>query len=248
MLYKKINCESWSEFKELLYKTLYVNNKFVNKKYYFRGQRDSNWEIESSFDRYYKSFFQYMKTNKTDIENEILSTFQMNCKKIYKDLKNFTREEWLALGQHYGLPTRLVDWSLSPYIAAFFAFSGTEYYTYSDNAVSVYAIDTEHNIWNRESGIKLIQELSVENEHQIKQMGVFTYNSSNENTIESYLNYMASKNENIEKCMMKFIIPLHENKNALTDLEAMGITYLSLFSGYDGCAKSSALSTIIKNT
>ena len=47
--------------------------------------------------------------------------------------------EWLALMQHYGAPTRLLDWTNSAYVALHFALNNRK----STEDCAVWAIDTE---------------------------------------------------------------------------------------------------------
>ncbi len=47
--------------------------------------------------------------------------------------------EWLALAQHHGAPTRLIDWSTSPLVAAWFAVSSNPLET----SAALYALEVE---------------------------------------------------------------------------------------------------------
>ena len=57
------------------------------------------------------------------MEWELLREFRRHCWR-YESGRDYKYWDWIVLAQHYGLPTRLLDWTTNPYIAAYYAVSG----------------------------------------------------------------------------------------------------------------------------
>lgn len=85
----------------------------------FRGHRESEWPLEPTLERALQGhpFQRFMRA-----ERYAIWRFQQGAHRFLENPPAIRKTiDWLALMQHYGAPTRLLDGTVSPYVAAFFA-------------------------------------------------------------------------------------------------------------------------------
>jgi hypothetical protein len=108
---------TWRDLQDL-YESLSAQ---PDRQWLFRGQRVYGWELESSLERACKRYRHRLK-DMPDWECWLISEFKRHAHRYLEHLpvdNDILR--WLALMQHHGAPTRLLDFSYSFYDGVFFA-------------------------------------------------------------------------------------------------------------------------------
>ena len=85
----------------------------------FRGHRDPSWKIESLLSREVDKTKQEQDYYR--IEKELFHRYKSKLELINKN--KCSDWEVISLAQHYGLPTKIIDWTENPLIGLWFAFS-----------------------------------------------------------------------------------------------------------------------------
>lgn len=103
---------SWSHLMELLYADSWSKELGrYRSSFAFRGLSDARWSLQTSLIR--------LGGNSGFLEKHLLRNFRKYAHSHVLDRGSFWF--WLTFAQHHGLPTRLLDWTYSPYVALHFA-------------------------------------------------------------------------------------------------------------------------------
>lgn len=223
----------WKHFRNVI-------SGMKGRTYIFRGQNEP-WRLRTSFHR-----AERFNLNKFLSEDIQMLHKHLSARTKHTFNLNIPNENgaFFNLVQHHGYPTPLLDWTYSPYVAAFFAYRGitSEMATKSkpEDRVRLYAFNIDlwknlpqsnylSTVWPH---VSIGEFMAVENERMIPQQAVSLM--TNVDDIEKYIKSL----QTVDKQYLYAIdLPVSDRDQVVQELEYMGITAGSLFPGLDGACE-----------
>jgi len=242
----------------------------------FRGHREASWSLVTTLDRVLlktvavEHISETRKVNPAENERKVLLEFQRGATEhltVTPALDSVV--DWLALMQHHGAPTRLLDWTRSPYVGLFFAIQED-----SGREAALWAIDLKwfeqrshellrqhykdwpdasnfgascrymNEILFRDDNPYIIVSASPTqlNERMLAQQGQLLCSLRHDVGFSSNLLGMLVHPSIVERQVVsKAVVKREERINFLEELRRMNVHSASLFPGLDGFARSVAV-------
>jgi len=200
--------------------------------------------------------------SKVDLEEHILRNFIRYSRPHLDDARPHNDWELLIAAQHHGVPTRLLDWTYSPLVAAFFA---TRLLVEQDDDRAVWRLDWQrvHRHFKIPALAFLIQDLdtlldasgtltpwklfaskdgrpfacmieppSLDN-RIVAQAATFTLTSSTGQSFDAFL-----ESQGLRDALTKYVIPRAHLAQIRDQLDLVGIDERRLFPDLDGVASA----------
>lgn len=248
----------WNEYLEEV-RSLARSYGGLHKPPLFRGLARSDWGLQTTLDRSYptvKSFFEYYrKVSASKGAVEMLTARRWDNIPDYGKLRDLVGTdpdrlttilkghqeimEFLLYLRHLGFPSPLLDWTASPYVAAFFAFETPE----TDEDIGVFAF-----VPARSGGIFTSARLELEGPYgrshvrHVYQQSWYTM--CIEKKPSDYLIHCHDHEVMTEAAepgtFLKFTVPASERLVALKELQLMNVNAFSLFGSEDSLIRTLA--------
>ncbi len=225
------NVNSWKKFKAYVAKA-------ESNQYIYRGQPVQK-RLRSAFHRTNRKILWRYVNDDIPRLHRVLSA---NTKHFFNLSNPNENGSFWHIAQHHGYPTPLLDWSHSPYVAAYFAFRQKVADPEPKRKVRIFVFDARawkadfrqfQSVENIRPHLSLMEPLALENPRALPQQalsGIATVDD-----VEGYVESLERLRK--KKYLRAFDLPYSERKVVLDDLRLMGISSGALFPGLDGACE-----------
>ena len=248
MIYEQ-ECRDWEDF-EAAIQVLFENSKQRRKRAasvvsepMFRGLADESWGLKTTLERYTTKTFSMEEYFK--IVRGVLPALQSHTGRTW-DLQDYKQTDesgpnpphgypLMIYLRHHGFPSPLLDWTLSPYVAAFFAFrprliNASEHvaiYSYIEYAGQAKG-------WSADlpAVFGVGRYITTDRRHHIQQCQ-YTFAKKKQDKEYVYCDHETAFQQakaGLHDLANKYLIPRSERRKVLEKLHFMNINAYSLFS------------------
>jgi len=253
------NVDTWDEVKNA-FKLIEQDRISLAKKYnlhpsssntLFRGHSSSEWNLKTTLERVHKEpillteYYRHLLKTRPQVEAFSNTRWELMGLDEYSewaasrsDLNwpDYPGYEYMIYLRHHGFPSPLLDWSRSPYVAAFFAYSNIP-----ENSESIAIFGYAESIgsgkvWSSNDPLLTVRGPYVRSHkrHFLQQCQYTVCSKITDSGLE-YASHeeVFSLNKKMQDILWKIVAPRSSVPHALKDLDTMNVNALSLMGSED---------------
>jgi hypothetical protein len=226
----------------------------------FRGQADASWPLQTTLERTYpdrcgvldyytcafaaKNSIEAHTGKRWDIQSPLDYASEVNGRRRSSPIGTSQTWEYLAYLRHHGFPSPLLDWSASPYVAAFFAYASA---TRETEQVAVFAL-LEHagegkGGWAGDPDITTLGHYITADRRHHSQRSQYTHCTQLQDDRLWYVPHdmvLGPHRAEEQDLLWKISLPGRDRERVLRHLDQYNLNAYSLFGSEDALMETSA--------
>jgi hypothetical protein len=257
---KTIRIKRWEEFDGHLKQLGHT----PSDKLLFRGHSSATWSLETTLERAGKhgmpliDYYSLISSISSSVQSFTGKSWDVpeddKVQELAADYDQLSRVlrrgklpgySYMSYLRHHGFPSPLLDWTQSPYVAAYFAFARP---TDDDVAIFVYC-EMPEGIKTRSGGKAQIRNLGpnvLTHRRHFLQQSAYTMCLQFENNRWCFAPHESvfAHGDNEQDALWKFTIPSTERHEVLRSLDAYNLNAFSLFDSEDALMETLSIRRI----